>query len=86
MLDQDGFLILAYFHTPNPSAAAGKKRKTEGGAHKAGGWTLKEEEAVRLACEAAKGHGYEVAYEIYKGAMAGGQKAKQLGYTWPRGM
>jgi hypothetical protein len=39
--------------------------------------TLKEEEAIRQACEATKGHGYEVAFEEHK--------AKELGYTWPRG-
>ncbi len=37
-------------------------------AHIAGGWTLKEEEAVRQACEATKGKPYEVAYEEYKKA------------------
>ncbi len=43
--------------------AAGKKRKAAGGAFHAGGWTLKEEEAVRHAYESTKGQGYEVAYE-----------------------
>jgi hypothetical protein len=48
------------------SAAAGKKRRAEGGAYLAGGWTLKEELAVKQACEATKGQRYEVAYEEYK--------------------
>ncbi len=69
------------------SAAAGKKRKIEGGAHRPGGWTLKEEEAVKQACEAMKGQGYEVAYEEYKRVTARSMnalvhKARQLGYTW----
>ncbi len=72
------------------SAAAGKKRKAEGGTHHPGGWTLKEEEAVRQACEATKGQGYEVAYEVYKKAYARSleafyQKARALGHRWPRG-
>ncbi len=71
------------------NAAAGKKRKIEGGAHRPGGWTLKEEEAVRQACEATKGQGYEVAYEVYNKAYARSmeafyQKAKAPGYKWPR--
>ncbi len=69
------------------NAAAGKKRKIEGGAHRPGGWTLKEEEAVRQACEATKGKPYEVAYEAYKGAAARSmdtfvKRAGLLGYTW----
>jgi hypothetical protein len=68
------------------SAAAGKKRETEGGAYRPGGWTLKEEEAVRQACEAAKGQPYEVAYEVYRKATLRSmnsfvRKAKELGYT-----
>jgi hypothetical protein len=51
-------------------AAAGRKRKAEGGTHPPGGWTLKEEEAVRRACEATKGKGYEEAYEVYMRATA----------------
>ncbi len=72
------------------NAAAGRKRKAEGGAYRPGGWTLKEEEAVSQACEATKGQGYEVAYEEYKKAMTRSlgafyQKAAALGYRWPRG-
>jgi hypothetical protein len=75
---------------PAANAAAGKKRKIEGGAFYAGGWTLKEEEAVRQACETTKGKPYEVAYEEYKRLTARSMsaftnKAGLLGYTWPRG-
>ncbi len=49
-----------------------------------------QEEAVRQACEATKGQGYEVAYEVYKKAYARSleafyQKARALGHRWPRG-
>ncbi len=69
------------------SAAAGQERKTEGGTHQPGGWTLKEEEAVRQTCEATKGQPYEVAYEEYKRATSRSMnafvhKAKELWYTW----
>ncbi len=71
------------------SAAAGQKRKAEGGTHQPGVWTLKEEQAVRQACEATKGQGYEVVSEEYKRATSRSMnafitKAKELGYTWPR--
>ncbi len=54
-----------------------------------GGRTLIEEQAVRQACEASKGQGYEVAYEVYNKAYARSmeafyQKAKAPGYKWPR--
>ncbi len=47
------------------------------------------QEAVRQACEATKGQGYEVAYEVYMRAAARNVnafviKAGTLGYTWPR--
>jgi hypothetical protein len=61
----------------------------KGGAHKRGGWTEAEEDAVRRACETTKGQGYEVAYEEYKRATSRSmdafvKKANTLGYTWPR--
>ncbi len=70
--------------------SSGKKRKAEGGTHQPGGWTLKEEEAVRQACEATKGRPYEEAYKVYKRATARSmnsfvKRAGLLGYTWPEG-
>ncbi len=62
---------------------AGRKRKAEGGAFHAGGWTEAEEEAVRQACEATKGQGYEEATSRSMNAFA--HKAREMGYTWPRG-
>ncbi len=72
------------------TAAAGKKCKIEGGAAKRGGWTEAEEEAVRKACEATKGKGYEEAYEVYMRATSRSMnafiaKARELGFMWARG-
>ncbi len=54
-------LVIHVFARPgNPDVQAVSGRGCVS-AHFAGGWTIKEEEAVRQACEATRGGTYEVA-------------------------